>query len=164
MIETALLGFLSGGIAPLLQFFQNKQDNKQELEMRKLELAAGKADSVARYDMSILSQETEMFTAVVASDTKAGEYKATTWLGRVLFDMVAVWRSAMRPWIVTMLVIYYGWVKYHIVEKALPHVVDWSRAELDALGIWTVSDYELLLLGVTFYLGKRTFEKMAGRA
>ena len=103
-------------------------------------------------------------TAALEHDSKAGDYGASTWLGKFLFDLVAVWRAAMRPWIVTMLVLYYGWVKYQIVNQALPLITDWKAAELNSLGIWTVSDYELLLLGVTFYLGKRTFEKLAGRS
>ena len=162
MIETALLGFLSGGVAPLLQFFQNRQDNKQELEVMKLQNDMNRDSNESRFDMSVLQQEGTTLVATIEHDNKAGQYKATTWLGRWLFDLVSVWRAAMRPFIVSMLILYYGWIKYHIVEKALPHVKHWTAAELDQLGIWTVSDYELLLLGVTFYLGKRTFEKMAG--
>jgi len=162
MIATALLGFLSGGVAPLLQFFQNRQDNKQELEVMRIQNEINRDSNQSRFDMSVLQQEGTTLVAAIEHDNKAGQYQASTWLGKYLFDMVAVWRAAMRPFIVTMLILYYGWIKFHIVEKALPQVIGWTVAELDQLGIWTSSDYELLLLGITFYLGKRTFEKMAG--
>ena len=102
--------------------------------------------------MSVLAQSEESHRATISHDNKAGEYKAFTWLGRFLFDLVAVWRAAMRPWIVTMLVLFYGAAKYGMILKGV-----------DIDSVWGPKDAALLELGISFYLGKRSFDKKNGK-
>jgi hypothetical protein len=155
----AVLGFVGGALPTVFEIFKRKQDNKQELAVMALQQKQQVQTDKVRMDMSLLAADSESFAATHESARAAGEYEPSTWLGKFLFDMVAVWRTAMRPWIVTMLVIYYGWVKYQIVVGAIPTITAWTVTELHAAGIWTLNDVALLELGVCFYLGKRSFEK-----
>lgn len=162
MITGAILGFAGSLLPGIFKHFERRQDNKQELAVMEVQASMTESDNRARIDMSVLSLEESSHTMAVQADIHAGDRQGQTWLGKVALDVVAAWRAAMRPWIVTVLVCFYVWVKYKIVTHALDNVTTWTIGELAQLGIWTQMDIELLFLGVTFYLGKRGMEKAQG--
>lgn len=162
MIIGSLLGFAGSVLPGVFQLLERHQDNKQELAVMGVQREISADDNQTKFDLSVLSLEQSSHEVAVQADIKAGEHRGSSWGAKLLLDIVAAWRSAMRPAIVTALVTFYIWVKYQIVTHAMEHVTTWSIQELAALGIWTAIDMELLFLGVTYYLGKRGMEKVQG--
>jgi hypothetical protein len=93
-------------------------------------------------------------------DIAAGSVKANTWLGRYFFDFMAVWRSAIRPGIVTALVAMYIVVKFFTCKGLLLDGMPLTQA---IPLMWTYQDWELLLLCVGYYFTNRGIEKYSGR-
>ena len=164
MVLTSIVGFISGALPSVFELFRNRQDNKQELAVMQLQSKIAEGDRQSKFDLSLLDIDLESHTNALASDNQAGAYSANTWVGKFLFDQVAVWRAAIRPFVATSLILFFYWVKYKIVMSAMPMVEHWTTSELAELGIWTVADMELLLLVICYYFGKRSSDKWLNRA
>lgn len=154
MSITAIIGLLGGAMPAAMEYFNRRQDNAQELKILELQQKGRVADTQARMDMSILQADSASYSEAHKSARSAGEHKTSTWLGRVLFDLVAVWRAAVRPWIVTMLVCFYTYTKYVLIHDQ----------GMSVIHVWGAQDWALLELGVSFYLGNRGMDKMARKA
>ncbi len=159
-VASLLIGAVSALAPKLLDHFQNRQDNKQELAVMALQLESAERTAAMQIDVSAIEGAEASYQASLRHDVEAGKFQGQTWFGKVLSDLMGAWRSSIRPGIVTSLVAMYIVVKYFSVKNLLSAGIDIDHA---IPLIWTVKDWELLLLCVGYYFTNRGIEKYSSK-
>ena len=159
----ALAGTLSAVIPKGMQYFERKQDNKQELAILDKQYAAQKEIAETRFDMSRIEGAEASYQASLEHDSKAGQYGASTWFGRFLMDLINAWRASMRPGIVSTFMLLYVIMKVATIVTLCSGNMDalaMAKAIVESFG---VNDAAMLELGVSYYLTNRGVEKLSGK-
>ena len=122
----SLAGIIAGGIPKAFEYFERKQDNKQELALLNRRLDAQEKTDNIKFDMSRVEGAEKSYRDSLKHDTNSAKYKTNTWLGGFLADMINAWRSAMRPGIVSTFMLIYVVIKVAtIVVLCLPRRSRW---------------------------------------
>ncbi len=159
----SIAGILAGVIPKGMEYFERKQDNKQELAILERQYAAQKDIEDTRFDMSRVEHAEESYQASLQHDTKSAQYSANTWFGGVLMDLVNAWRSSMRPGIVSTFMGLYVLVKIATIVTLCKGADDTFELATAILAAWNTEDLAMLELGISYYLTNRGIEKASGK-
>ena len=161
---STLGGLLVSGLPKLLDFFQDKQDKRHELDLariqteRELELAAKGFSAQARMeeirtDQIAMQTDAQMTVAALDHDKKVLE-KASRW--------VANYVGTVRPTVTYLLIIELIAINVALTAYVFMHPGLVSSIE-DLISITTVifSDDEMAMLGgiIGFWFGSRNWKK-----
>ena len=148
---STLLGFASGGLPKLLEFFQSKSDHKQELALAKLQndrdMEMAKRGFVAQARVEEIRTEAQTHSALLQHDVEIGK-GASRWV----VNMRAMVRPTITYGLFFLLVIidiagvWYAWttnVPFNVMIDAV-----WDE---DTQIIWASV--------ISFYFGTRAFKK-----
>ena len=159
-LGSLIVGSLSALAPKFFSIWENRQDNKQELAMLEAQLRSAEKTEAIRMDITAIEGAEASYQASLRHDTAAGSVKANTWLGRYLFDFMAVWRSSIRPGIVTTFMVMYCIVKY----SQCADLTGSGMPLLEAIGqVWNYQDWAMLELTVGYYFTNRGIEKYSGK-
>jgi len=152
----ALLGMISGSVPKVLEHFQDKKDKAHELALMReqAKLQRDQADRTLQAQTVIASEES--YRASLKHDAAAGRYEASTGFGRFAMDVISVWRAAMRPAIVSLVLVQYSVIKGFTVYGLIQDDVIYSEIIAQ---IWTVFDAALLEACIGYYITNRGIEK-----
>ena len=159
----SLAGIIAGAIPKGFEYFERRQDNKQELAILERQYAAQKEVENIKFDMSRISAGEDSYQASLAHDTNSAKYKANTWFGGALMDLINAWRSSMRPSIVSTFVGLYVAVKVSTIWVLTDGNMDSTIMAKAILEAWSAEDWAMLELGVSYYLTNRGAEKLSGK-
>ena len=161
---STLGGLLISGLPKLLDFFQNKADQKHELTLarvqteRELQLAAAGFAAQARVeeirtDQIAMQSEAQMTEAALKHDEKVLE-KASQWVA----NYVGTVRPTVTYIFVLELVAINAWIAYYIYSR--PSLVT-SMDDLIRLSDIIFSTDEMAMLGgiIGFWFGSRGWAK-----
>lgn len=159
----SLAGILSAAIPKGMQYFERRQDNKQELAILDKQYAARKEIEETRFDMSRTEGAEASYQASLEHDTKSSQYGAHTWLGMFLMDMINAWRASMRPGIVSTFMGLYVMLKISTIYTLCQGDLDAMALSTAIIDSWSLNDSAMLELGVSYYLTNRGLEKSSGK-
>ncbi len=159
----SIAGILSAAIPKGFEYFERRQDNAQELAILDKQYAAQKDIQNIKFDMSRIEHTEESYQASLVHDTKSANYKANTWLGGVLMDLINAWRSSMRPGIVSTFMGLYVTVKIATIWTLTGGSMEAQILATAILGSWGAEDLAMLELGISYYLTNRGVEKLSGK-
>ena len=159
----AIAGIFSAAIPKAFEYFERKQDNKQELAILERQYTAQKDLGVIKMDMSRIAGAEESYQASLRHDTQSASYTANTWFGGAVMDIVNAWRSSMRPGIVSTMMGLYVMVKVATVAVLCGGELEVTALASAILESWGVEDWAMLELGFSYYLTNRGVEKFSGK-
>ena len=160
---SALVGIASAVIPKGMEYFERKQDNKQELAILDKQYSAQKDIAETRFDMSRMEGAEASYQASLEHDTKSSQYGAHTYLGRFLMDMINAWRASMRPGIVSTFMGLYVMLKVATIYTLCSGDLGAAVLAKAIIGSWGANDSAMLELGVSYYLTNRGVEKLSGK-
>lgn len=155
---TTLVSFLAGGLPKILDFFQDRQDKKHELNLAQMqterELALAAQGFVAqqrmeeiRTDQVALQAQSDTIQAALAHDAKIGE-GASTWVINL--------RSSVRPIVTYIFVLELVLINFLAMWWAIKTGVDFKEAlEL----VFTDEEMQIVSSIVAFWFGTQAFAK-----
>ena len=159
----SLAGIIAGAIPKGFEYFERKQDNKQELAILQRQYDAQKDIQNIKFDMSRIQAAEDSYQASLAHDTKSAKYRANTWFGGVLMDFINAWRSSMRHGIVSTFMSLYVVVKIATIMTLTRGDLEPTILANAILAAWGAEDLAMLELGISYYLTNRGFEKLSGK-
>jgi hypothetical protein len=159
----SIAGILAGAIPKGFEYFERRQDNKQEIAILEKQYAAQKDIENTRFDMSRIEHAEESYQASLQHDTNSASHKPNTWFGGVLMDLINAWRSSMRPGIVSTFMGLYVLFKISTIYALTGGDMQAPALATAILAAWTVNDWAMLELGVSYYITNRGVEKLSGR-
>jgi hypothetical protein len=155
---TTLVSFLAGGLPKILDFFQDKQDKKHELELARMQgelqmqtmregfLAQQRVEEI-RTDQVALQAQSDTIQAALAHDAKIGE-GASTWVINL--------RSSVRPIVTYIFVLELVLINFLAMWWAMKTGVDFKEAlEL----VFTDEEMQIVSSIVAFWFGTQAFAK-----
>lgn len=154
LLGSGLLGSLVGGlfrIAPeVLKWLDRKDDRKHELEMFKLQTDLEKVRGTIRLDEKYVEHSTAQISAIeTAFKTQADEAgKSYKW--------VAALSALVRPVVTYVLFGLYVVFKITLITYAITSGGAWPEVIIKN---WTVEDFGLLNMILTFWFLGRSIEK-----
>ena len=161
---STLGGLLISGLPRVLDFFQDKSDKKQELELARIqterELALAERGFIAqqkveeiRTDQIAMQSEAQMQNAALDHDKKVME-KASTWV----VNYVGTVRPTVTYILVLELVAINFWIMWHIFS--LPNVINNIDDVIKFSDVVFTSDVMAMVGGVLgFWFGARSWAK-----
>jgi hypothetical protein len=161
---STLGGLLISGLPRVLDFFQDKSDKKQELELARIqterELALAERGFIAqqkveeiRTDQIAMQSEAQMQNAALDHDKKVME-KASTWV----VNYVGTVRPTVTYILVLELVAINFWIMWHIFS--LPNVINNIDDVIKFSDVVFTSDEMAMVGGVLgFWFGARSWAK-----
>jgi len=155
---TTVISFLSGGVPKILDYFQNKQDNKHELELAQLQmtqqLELQKLGFVAQKDLEEVKFEqlkeqaaSNDFIAAIASDETSGQ-GASQWAINI--------RAIVRPAITFGLFAIFLGIEIWACFYAYKMNVGFEQA---VKLLWDEDTKTMFMSVVGFWFGCRHFQK-----
>lgn len=159
----SIAGILAGAIPKGFEYFERRQDNKQELAILERTLEANKDIENTKLDLSRFKGAEESYQASLEHDTQSAKHKPNTWFGGVLMDLINAWRSAMRPGIVSTFMGLYVMFKISTIYALAGGEMDAATMAGAILAAWGVEDWAMLELGVSYYITNRGVEKLSGK-
>jgi hypothetical protein len=161
---STLGGLLISGLPKLLEYFQNKSDQKHEQELariqsqKELELAAKGFAAQARveeikFDQIALQTDAQMTEAALKHDEKIME-RASTWV----VNFVGTVRPVVTYIFVLELCAINAWIAFYVYDH--PHLVQ-SMDDLIRVSDIIFSTDEMSMLGgiIGFWFGSRSWSK-----
>ena len=161
---STLGGLLISGLPRVLDFFQDKSDKKQELELARIqterELALAERGFIAqqkveeiRTDQIAMQSEAQMQNAALDHDKKVME-KASTWV----VNYVGTVRPTVTYILILELVAINFWIMWHIFS--LPNVINNIDDVIKFSDVVFTSDEMAMVGGVLgFWFGARSWSK-----
>jgi len=161
---STLGGLLISGLPRVLDFFQDKSDKKQELELARIqterELALAERGFIAqqkieeiRTDQIAMQSEAQMQNAALDHDKKVME-KASTWV----VNYVGTVRPTVTYILILELVAINFWIMWHIFS--LPNVINNIDDVIKFSDVVFTSDEMAMVGGVLgFWFGARSWAK-----
>lgn len=159
----SIAGIIAGAIPKTFEFFERRQDNKQELAILERQYAAQKEIQNIKFDMSRIESAEESYQASLQHDTNSASHKPNTWFGGVLMDLINAWRSSMRPGIVSTFMGLYVLFKISTIYALTGGDMEAGVLASAILSAWSVEDWGMLELGVSYYITNRGVEKLSGK-
>ncbi len=154
LLGSGVLGALAGGLfrlAPeVLKFFDRKNERSHELEMFKLQTSL----ELQRSNFKVEEKYVDFSVAQV--DAIAEAFKEQSAAAASSYKWVAALSALVRPTITYILFGLYVMVKVTMIYHGLDTGVVWSTVIKD---IWTVEDFAMLNMILTFYFLGRGIEK-----
>jgi multidrug resistance efflux pump len=161
---STLGGLLISGLPRVLDFFQDKADKKQELDLARIqterELALAERGFIAqqkveeiRTDQIAMQTEVQMQNAALDHDKKVME-RASTWV----VNYVGTVRPTVTYLFVLELIAINAWLAWNIFH--MPHLVA-STGDLEKVAELIFSSDEMAMLGgiIGFWFGSRGWSK-----
>ena len=155
---TTLMSFLTGGAPKILDFFQNRQDNKHELEMARLQftqqLELQKAGFVAQTELEEIRYDG--IQTQVAGKERVALYNHDVEIGKGASTWVINIRAIVRP-IITfglfgLLVVVEGFGFYFAVRTG----IDYQTA---MASLWSSDMQTIWASIVAFWFGTQAFSR-----
>ena len=159
----SIAGIFAGAIPKAFEHFERRQDNKQELAILEKQYAAQKDIENTRFDMPRIEHAEESYQASLQHDTDSASHKPNTWFGGALMDLINVWRSAMRPGIVSTFMGLYVLFKIATIYALTGGDMKAAALATAILAAWGAEDWAMLELGVSYYITNRGVEKISGK-
>lgn len=157
MLEFAasgLLGSLFGGLfrlAPeILKFWDRKDDRKHELDMFRLQTDLEKTRGQIKMEEKYVDYGIAQTEAIAAAFKQQGED------ARNSYRWVAALSALVRPVVTYVLFGMYVVFKFILIAYAINNGVSWIDV---ARNHWTVEDFAMLNMILTFWFLGRTLEK-----
>ena len=154
LAASGLLGSILGGIfrlAPeVLKFFTRKEDNKHELEMFRLQTDLEKIKGDYRVEEKYVDFSVAQMQAVQAANEADGKAAASS------YKWVSALSVLVRPLITYALFGLYTAVKITFIAYAYSTGADWVDVMKQN---WTVDDFALLNMILTYWFIGRSIEK-----
>lgn len=144
----SLLGFATSLAPSVFEFFQDKQDKKQELEILKLQIQQAEQGHTHKIEAIWAESDASRAKAVYAHDTSL----------KTESGFVNALRASVRPIITYLFFLLYASVKYAQLYIALQDS-DWSFA---LISIWGEEDMGIWCAIISFWFGGRMMEKRRG--
>jgi hypothetical protein len=148
---TTLVSFLTGGVPKLLDFFQNRSDNKHEIEMAKLQFAQQlelqKAGFVAQKELEEIKYDEIQTTSLYQHDIEIGK-GASTWV----INLRAMVRPAITFGLFGLLVCTEFFGFYFAVHTGTTYQLAMSN-------LWSDDMQTVWASIVAFHFGTRAFDK-----
>ena len=142
----ALFGLLGSFIPELLKFWKQKEDNRHELEILKIQGQMAKEQH--QYRIEEIAANADVASEQAVYKSAEIKYTGIRWIDGI----VELWNGIMRPWIATIFVCLYGIVKYaqwQLLKAS--DVSDWKAITI----LWTGDDMAIFSTIIAFYFGGR---------
>lgn len=167
----ALIGFLAPFVPAVINYFNNKANNKHELEMFGLRLKMAQAEhswkmaeieSVADIEeMKVLHQPMQAY-GVQLLDAAKGMHPVLFYPVFYLYVLIDFLSTSVRPVVTYTFVMFYIVYKWAMYET-LRAVSDASFTFREGITtIWTTQDFDMLLLVVSYWFGSRVAKAAFG--
>jgi len=145
----SLLGFLSAGIPKVLEFFQQKQENKLQLDIIKAKAQAAKDGHALDIDMYKLKSADEETRMLLNHDIEIG--KTEGWAGNL--------RTSVRPILTYSFFLVFAIVKLTLLYHFLTNGIELQMAmEL----IWDEETRAIFAAIISFWFGSRAMISRKG--
>lgn len=148
MLISAIIGLL-GSLAPhVLDFFNKRQDNAQEL-------------AILRLQMDAAAQNAQNQLAEINANADIAESTALYKTYNTGIRWIDAINGTVRPVLMYSFFILYCCVKYtqYQAYEASHGTLPWLNIQAE---IWNTSDMDLFITMVAFYFGNRTLSKLRG--
>lgn len=167
-IISAILGFAGPFIPELIKIFRQKEDNKHELAVLKLQAEAAAQQHLYRMEELNTSADIAEMTAIRSPNQSFGVQlldAARDWPRMLilpvfyLFALLDFLAGMVRPAVTYAIVGFYLMYKWALFEQSRLELGNWQSA---ATMIWTENDLSILLLCMGYYFGQRAMKATFG--
>jgi hypothetical protein len=146
------LGFLGGFVPSILEYFKNKQDNKHELDIMKLQIERDKLQHT--YKIEEINVNADVQESVALYDHSKTELTGVKWADALL----ALYNGSVRPSITYIFTGLYCTVK---LAQITSMVKSSGTTVLDAIKYtYTENDMACLMLVLSYWFGQRMAAKV----
>lgn len=153
-ITSGLLGSVFGGVfrlAPeVLKWLDRKNERDHEFNMFRLQTDLEKMRGEYRLEEKYVDHSVAQLDAIAEAFKQQGEADAKAW------KWVASMSALVRPGITYILFGMYCAFKVAVVSYAAAHSADWKDLFMT---VWTVDDFALLNMIITFWFVGRAIER-----